>query len=268
MMNQYDRQSFLGNNAQEVISSVKIAVLGLGGGGAHIVQQLAHIGFRRYVIIDPDRIEDTNLNRLVGATIDDVNNKRLKIEISQRVIHNVCPDSEIEPFPNKWQDKLDVLKECDIVFGCIDSFIQRRDLEAFTRRFLIPYIDIGMDVHRLKNKTPRIAGQVILSMPGCVCMQCMGYLNPKVLAIEGTHYGDAGSNPQVVWCNGVLASTAVSIAVDLITNWSKSLKEALYLSYDGNTNTMVPDNRLQYIKDIKCPHYPLDKIGEPTFQKF
>ncbi len=267
MMNQYERQSFLGDNAQEIISSVKVAVLGLGGGGSHIVQQLSHIGFRRYVIIDPDRIEDTNLNRLVGATVEDVHNKRLKIDISRRVITNVCPDAEIESFPNKWQELLIVLKECDIIFGCIDGFIQRRDLEAFTRRFLIPYIDIGMDVHSLKDQPPRIAGQVILSMPGNVCMQCMRYLTEKNLAIEGKRYGAAGSNPQVVWCNGVLASAAVGIAVDLITNWTKSLKEAVYLSYDGNTNTIVPDNRLQYIKDNACPHYPLDKIGEPTFQK-
>jgi hypothetical protein len=262
MMNRFDRQSFLGKDSQKKIESSKIAIIGLGGGGSHIVQQLAHIGFKHYVILDPDRIEDTNLNRLIGATIDDVDQSRYKIEIAQRVLKNLCPDAKIEAFPNKWQEQLNALKKCDIIFGCIDSFIQRRDLEGFSRRYLIPYIDIGMDVHSVPDCPPRIAGQIILSMSGCVCMQCMGYLTEKTLAIEGTRYGDAGSHPQVVWCNGVLASTAVGLAVDLITNWSSSLKEAVFLSYDGNTNTISPDNRWQYIKNNVCPHYSLENVGE------
>ena len=261
-MGRFDRQSFLGKDSQKKIESARIAVLGLGGGGSHIVQQLAHIGCRHFVIFDPDRVEDTNLNRLVGASVDDVKRSRLKVEIAERVIRNLCPDAEIQAFPKKWQEHLDALKKCDLIFGCIDSFMQRRDLEAFSRRFLIPYIDIGMDVHCIPDCPPRIAGQIILSMPGCLCMHCMGYLTEKTLALEGARYGDAGSNPQVVWCNGVLASTAIGIAVDLISNWSTSLKEAIYLSYDGNTNTITPDNRMQYIKNNICNHYPLNNTGE------
>ena len=261
-MNRFDRQSFLGKDSQKKIESSRIAVIGFGGGGSHVIQQLAHIGFKHFVILDPDKIEESNLNRLVGATLEDVERAKLKVEIAQRIITNLIPDAEIQAFPQKWQDQLNALKNCDIIFGCIDSFIQRRDLEAFSRRYLIPYIDIGMDVHSLPDCPPRIAGQVILSMPGCVCMKCMGYLTEKTLAIEGARYGDAGSNPQVVWCNGVLASTAVGLAVDLITNWSSSLKEAVFLSYDGNTNTVFMDNRLKYIIKNVCPHYPIDNIGE------
>ena len=63
----YSRQSFLGADAEERIARCTVAVPGLGGGGSHVVQQLAHIGFQNYIIYDGDRVEESNLNRLVGA---------------------------------------------------------------------------------------------------------------------------------------------------------------------------------------------------------
>ena len=49
----------------------------------------------------------------------------------------------------KWQERPDLMDQCDVVFGCVDTFAGRRDLEAECRRYLIPYIDIGMDVHKV-----------------------------------------------------------------------------------------------------------------------
>ena len=48
----FDRQSFLGVNSQSIIQSTKVGIVGLGGGGSHVVQQLAHIGFLNFVIFD------------------------------------------------------------------------------------------------------------------------------------------------------------------------------------------------------------------------
>jgi tRNA A37 threonylcarbamoyladenosine dehydratase len=61
----YSRQSFLGPDSVGRIARCTVGVPGLGGGGSHIIQQLAHIGFQRYVIYDGDIVEDSNLNRLV-----------------------------------------------------------------------------------------------------------------------------------------------------------------------------------------------------------
>ena len=230
-----------------------------------VAQQLVHVGIANYILIDPDSSMDVNLNRLIGSTEDDVNNNILKVDVAVRQIKGIYSGANIEAFADKWQNRLTELKACDIIFGCIDGFIQRRDIEALLRRYLIPYIDIGMDVHCVGNEPPRIAGQIILSMPGHACMRCIGFLTEKNLEKEGARYGDAGENPQVVWCNGVLASTAVGIAIDLLTDWSKSLRRTVFLSYDGNTNTLNPDNRLKFRNLNECPHYPLHKIGEPNF---
>ena len=177
----FSRQSFLGPLSQTLIETARIGIVGLGGGGSHIVQQLAHIGVRHFQVFDGDRADESNLNRLVGALAWDPEAKTPKTEIAKRVITGLIPDAVIIEHMGNWQDHPELLEQCDLVFGGVDSFLERRDLEATCRRYLIPLIDIGMDVHKVGKEPPRMAGQVILSMPGQPCMHCLGFLNEEKL---------------------------------------------------------------------------------------
>ena len=114
-----------------------------------------------------------------------------------------------------------------------------------------------------------MSGLVILSMPGAPCMTCIGFLNNVTLAQEATKYGDAGVRPQVVWANGVLASTAVGIAADLLTGWTGNPRTSIYLEYDGNTGTVTPHKRMKFAP-ARCLHYPADEIeqiGDPVLRE-
>ena len=191
-MDRYSRQSFLGVNSEEQISKCTIGVVGLGGGGSHVVQQLAHIGFQRYVLYDHDFVEESNLNRLVGARAVDVPAKTPKLHIAKIMIYGLQPEACVECFESRWQENPEPLRKCHIVFGCIDSYKERQELEIACRRYLMHYIDIGMDVHG--KGLPVIGGQVILSSPGSLCMKCIGFLTDEKLAQEAARYGNAGSS--------------------------------------------------------------------------
>lgn len=261
MNTRYQRQSFLGEDNRELIERAAIGIVGLGGGGSHIVQQAAHIGFKHYALYDPQTAEDTNLNRLVGATLRDVGQEKLKI--ARRLIRGLQPDAKILPSQTRWQANTEPLMACDIVFGCVDSFQDRDELETFCRRHLILYIDIGMDVHQVDGEPPRMAGQVILSAPGHACMKCLGFITPEKLAKEAQAYGAAGPRPQVIWPNGTLASSAIGLAVDALTGWTRKPRAPVYLSYDGNSSVIADHVRVQYSpKD--CHHYPLQNAGKPV----
>src|SRR3546814_8395938 len=75
-MTDYSRQSFLGPDSDQALEAATIGFGGLGGGGSHAVQQAAHLGIGNFVLDDPDAIEDSNLNRLVGGTALDVKRDR------------------------------------------------------------------------------------------------------------------------------------------------------------------------------------------------
>ena len=263
----YSRQSFLGEKSERQFANAIVAIIGLGGGGSHIAPQLAHLGFKRFRLYDSQPIEDTNLNRLMGGTAEDVRNATLKTAIAERVIRSIQEDADVEVINKNWQDEPSPLMKADVVFGCVDSFSQRQQLEAFTRRYLQPYIDIGIDVHHVGGEPPQLAGQVILSMPNHLCMTCLGFLTPERLAQEAADYGKAGPSPQVVFANGVVASAAVGICVDLLTNWTQQRRRCVYLSYYENHGIVRPHPRLAYLDmSQSCPHFPESQIGDPEFR--
>jgi len=262
------RQSFLGESAAEAIARCRVGVVGLGGGGSHVVQQLAHVGFRRYILFDPDVVKDHNLNRLVGATAADAENERPKLEVAERLIRGLNPDPEIEPHDCRWQEEPVGLQACDLIFGCVDGLQERVELEACARRYLIPYIDIGLTVGVVDDEPPRMSGQVVLTMPDGPCLRCLHVVTEPLLAREAAQYGDAGIRPQVVWANGVLASTAVGLAVELLTGWTRSRRAFACLQYNGNAGTVVPHPRLAYLNlPEHCPHFPPENVGPARFTR-
>jgi molybdopterin-synthase adenylyltransferase len=265
MGNRFSRQSFLGQSSQILIESSKVAIIGLCGGGSHVAQQLAHVGFRRIVLIDYDNADDTNLNRMVGLTWADAKAEARKIDVIERLIKDINPNADVEKFARPWQECGAVLKECDVIFGCVDTYTAREQLERFARRFLIPYIDIGMDVHGGQNAFS-VTGQVILSLPDCPCMRCMGFINEEQLAKEAEGYGKAGGRPQVVWPNGTLASIAVGKWMSILTPWSGELHADLYTEYDGNRMLVGPSPRANAVRNAICRHYGQPgSIGDHVF---
>ena len=52
------RQAFLGHDFLSSLDEIKIGVIGLGGGGSIVISSLAHIGFNKFFICDPDNFEN------------------------------------------------------------------------------------------------------------------------------------------------------------------------------------------------------------------
>ena len=262
----YDRQSFLGQDSQTIFENANVGIVGLGGGGSHINQQLAHIGFQRVVLCDADLVESTNLNRLVGGTLQDARKKRPKVYVANRLFKKLQPYAEIDDRPARWEEKREPLRDCDLIFGCLDSFSARRDLEVFCRSLMIPIIDIGMAVLRPNGSAPEIRGQAIVSMPGEHCMHCLQFLTTENLAKEVQKY-DASPQAQVIWPNGVLASTAVGYATALLMAWSGPAAPSCRLDYRGSQMTINPSNLITVLGTHKCAHFPLSQTGDPVLKK-
>ena len=134
-------------------------------------------------------------------------------------------------------------------------------LEESCRRALIPLIDIGMDVY--EGKPYAIAGQVIVSMPGEPCFRCAQFIRDEDIAKEESDYGHAGGTPQVIWSNGVLASTAVGLFMQMATPWCAQDEQSQFLGYDGIAMTLERDPRFAYVSGAQCLHFGIYDLGDP-----
>jgi len=267
-MNDLSRQSFLGADCDMVVTGTTAAIVGLCGGGSHVAQQLAHIGIGRFVLCDPDVVEGSNLNRMVGAVAGDAVLSRAKVDVIAERILAINPAAEIARCKGPWQEFSGELRGATSVFGCVDNYADRAQLETMCRRFLIPYIDIGMDVTEFGSGGFAISGQVIVSMPGRACMRCLGFLTDALLTAEAQRYGAAGGKPQVVWPNGVLASAAVGKFMSMILPWyGCGTGPAIMTEYDGNTGQLFASRRLLTLEGRRCAHFDgPDDLGDPFFR--
>ena len=261
MTDQYSRQSFLGPGSEELLAQTVVGIVGLCGGGSHVAQQLAHIGIGHFVVSDFDLPDESNQNRMVGLRhrhLHSGRNPPSKCSITKDLIQEINPKAEVDVVESMWEMEPSQFKGCKAIFGCVDSYLARNNLERFARRFLIPFIDIGMDVHQ-DGQDFFITGQVILSIPGFACMHCMGFLTEEKLAAEARRYGEAGGRPQVIWPNGVLASTAVGKFMAMLRPWGTPRCPSLYTQYDGNRDTLLEDPRIKALNlDTRtCRHFPL-----------
>jgi molybdopterin/thiamine biosynthesis adenylyltransferase len=266
-MNTLVRQGFLGPDSDQILGSTRIGIVGLGGGGSQVAQQLAHVGIGHFVLSDFDRYEDKNHNRTVGGEYRDIRRSSYKVKIARRLIQRINPEAEIIEVRDSWQMALSKLRSCDVLFGCVDSFAQRDQLERLSRRYLIPYIDLGMDVHSLPSEYV-LHGQVVLSMPGSLCMRCLNLLRPELLEREAQEYGSAGDRPQVIWPNGVLASSAIGLLIEMVTPWHDGPRiGSTMLDYDGNAHKITVSPRVAALSGVLCPHFEnISEIGDPFWE--
>jgi molybdopterin-synthase adenylyltransferase len=213
-----------GSAGQRKLQASHVAVVGLGGLGCHVVQQLAYLGLQRFVLIDSDITEVSNLNRLVGATENDVGTA--KTIVAQRMIRRVQTKARIECITGTLEESsgISALSEADYLFGCVDNDAARLVLTEVSSRNRLSYIDLASDVGRSGGAT-WFGGRVFVSHEGNHCLSCAGELDQQALAVtamtseqravDARIYGinrnelDV-SGPMVVSINGVVASLAVS----------------------------------------------------------
>ncbi|MBV5310269.1 ThiF family adenylyltransferase, partial [Chromatium okenii] len=98
------QQGFLARSAlalgldtlRQVMHDQTIAVVGVGGLGSVIAENLIHTGFHNVHLIDHDHIEVTNLNRIVGAYYNDAVQNRLKGDVVRDHLLRINPKARIQ----------------------------------------------------------------------------------------------------------------------------------------------------------------------------
>jgi len=241
-MQRYERQiRAFGREMQPRISSLKVGVVGLGGTGSHIAQQLAYLGVKDLVLIDSQLVEDTNLNRLVGATPKDVGKPKVKVIGSW--VSRISPKAKVQPIHADLRNSavFDALKVTDVIFGCVDNDGARLILNELSLAYLVPLIDCGVEIEVEGQQILQAGGRVNLVLPGGPCLACMEQINLGEARITlsqpeeihrarqmGYIQGDDEPSPSVVSLNGVVASLAVTEFLNLITGTRPPQPFAVY----------------------------------------
>lgn len=258
----------IGPRSDRKLAEASVAIVGVSGGGSHVAQQLIHQGIGQILPVDDDRIDETNLGRVVGAVASDIDITG-KTKMVKRLAAAVDPSIDVVEVPSRFPTAASIaaLKEADVVVACLDRFDARAAVNEFCRRHLIPLVDVGMTITSSGETLARADGQLIVSLPERTCMRCY-FITDAVLAEEQAEAPagydrnpDAPGDPQVVSMNGTLASEACNCVLDLVTGYSRGARGARHWQYNGRTGALVPDAIPP--RRPGCPACAQEGHGEP-----
>lgn len=211
------------------LREMSIAIVGCSGTGSPLIEQLARLGVGRLVLIDPDRVELKNLNRIINATREDAYLKRPKVEVMARAIAAMGFDTEVEIFATDLAtpEAVKAVAECDVVFGCMDGIEGRHLLNRLAAFYVLPYFDVGVKlVADGQGGIDEACGGVHYVRPDGATLQDRKVYTAAQLKSEGLRRTDpkayreqvkagyirgvAEDRPAVISINMQMASTAVN----------------------------------------------------------
>lgn len=228
----------------ERLRGATIGVIGCSGTGSPLIEALARAQVGGFVLIDPQRISLSNVERVHGSRLSDFDAEPVpyKVQLMAKMIREVNPDAEISLIAGNSLDDLSIseLLRCDLVISCTDSYHGRVHLGDLASRYLLPCLDVGV---LPSGQGGRLADQLIevtRFSSEDPCPFCLGKVDQNALSDElmspeeievakreaeaARERGDAaeaywrGEPPQLPSV-GYLTSCAGNIAAGYALNW-------------------------------------------------
>lgn len=140
-MEQFSRTELLiGKEKVEKLNKSKVAIFGIGGVGSYVVEGLARAGVGKFVLIDKDKVDITNLNRQIIATHKTIG--KAKVEVSKERILEINPNAEVEIHEEFFLPESEgILDETvDYIVDAIDTVTAKIELVMCANKLNIPII--------------------------------------------------------------------------------------------------------------------------------
>jgi hypothetical protein len=250
-----------GGPIQAVLGDLKVAIIGCGGTGSAVAEQLTRLGVRNLYLIDPDDLSESNVTRVYGSTVADVG--RPKVEVLAEHLRNITGDVNIDPIKSTitLESTARILCDVDVIYGCTDDNAGRMVLSRAATFLATPVIDCGVLLTSdATNRLDGIHGRVTVLYPGQACLICRGridlararseMLTPDErtrLVDEGYAPALPGVEPAVVAYTTATAAAAVAELIERLTGYGvePAPSEVLLRLHDRemSTNNQAPNER-------------------------
>ena len=254
-----------GEPVQQMISMLRIAVVGAGGTGSAVAEQLVRLGARDLWLVDVDTLSKSNVTRVYGSTPGQVG--RLKTDVLAEHLLAIAPDLHCGTIRGMCTTErvARALTGADLIFGCTDDNAGRLVLSRLAAWYLIPVLDLGILLSNDERGTlTGIDGRVTVTSPGGACLQCRGRVDTARAAAEmqtpeeRARLADEGYapalgevEPAVVAFTTMTAAVAVSELLERLIGYGDSPRpsEVLLRMHEREISTNAVSPRQEHFCD-------------------
>ena len=186
------------------LQNTRVLVVGCGGLGGHIIDQLSRVGIGAIRAVDGDVFETSNLNRQLLSSVPLLGIS--KAQAAADHIARVNPDVTVDAAETFFTEDnaLELLEGCDIVMDALDNIPSRRILAAACEKANVPYVygaiqgwigqaAVSMPgdrlIDRLYPEETEIPGKSVLSFTPALCASMQTALCVKLLTGRAVETG-------------------------------------------------------------------------------
>ncbi|TSA38724.1 MAG: hypothetical protein D4R63_10455 [Methylococcaceae bacterium] len=189
------RQKVFGKSLRLAASQLQIAIIGVGGIGMLVAEQLARAGFTRFVLVDHDKVEPSNLNRLPNLSQRDLG--RLKVKAAKSLIQKasraIGTNAQVHALPydiyTAPKQVKKIVSQCDVILALTDNELSRISCLDIALDAGAEFLMAGVDI-RL-NEDGQIVGlfaEVSGAEEGRYCPLCTGRLDSGQASLDARQY--------------------------------------------------------------------------------
>jgi len=212
-----------------LMRQLRIAVIGCSGTGSVVIEQLARNGVGTLILIDPDAIEDRNLNRIINAMRVDADERRFKVDVLKAAVEAMGTGTTVEAIARDvfTPEAVRAITGADIIFGCVDTVDARHLLNQIASFYVLPFFDLGVKLEADGHGgVEQVCGSVHYLRPGGGSLLSRGVYTledvraASIRRTDPAHYADqlergyirgvAERRPAVISVNMLVASLAVN----------------------------------------------------------
>src|ERR1044071_9605172 len=235
----YSRQILvpdIGGKGQIRLREARVIVIGAGGLGSPAAFYLAAAGIGTLGLIDPDRVELSNLQRQILHSTSDIGTA--KVESARSKLDRLNPEVQIELYPTR----LDETNAAEILRG-YDFIVDGSD--NFPTKFLVNDTAIGLGIAFSHAGIVRLQGQLMTVMPKrSACYRCFFKEPPPLEEILSCQ--QAGILGAVAGTIGALQATE---AVKYLCGFEEGLLTDRLLTYDAK---LMKFHEVKISRDPAC----------------
>ena len=119
-------EMLIGNEGMEKLKAAKVAVFGLGGVGSYVCEGLARCGVGNFVLVDFDKIDESNINRQLIATEKTVG--RYKVDLMKERILEINPEANVEIYKEFYMADSEndiITDDLSYAVDCVDTIMAK-----------------------------------------------------------------------------------------------------------------------------------------------
>lgn len=112
-------RTLFGDAAIQKLQNATVMVVGCGAVGSFAIEALARSGIGHLVIVDFDKVEESNINRQLFATTSTVGQP--KVDVAKWRIHDINPNIIVTEYNTFWDENTDISEKPDFIIDAIDT---------------------------------------------------------------------------------------------------------------------------------------------------